>query len=479
MKTEVKEISPTQKEIHIEIEADVVRKVYEKVSRKYSQHANVPGFRKGFAPLDVVRMRYKEDIKNDVLRELLPDNVAKAIEDNNLEPLSEPHLHLEDSENVKVNGSQNISLHVHVEVFPEVPTPKFKGIEATRRIRPVKEEDLDQVIDERRNISAALVPVEGRKSQVGDTLIVDLEGKFQDLPNEEPITANDMEIKIGDENIEKAFTENLVGLEEDETKEFTVDYPNDFPSPHFAGKTVDYKVFVKSVGVLEIPEADDEWATTLEEGFDSMKDLRRKLRDDLELMAKNDADNRVRDELINKMIESHKDLEVPQSLVRRQAESLLNSFVQDVQGRGMDPNKLGEDFLKMAFQNMLPQAENDVRGALLLNKIADVEKIEISQEEINEEIEKQAAYYRVTVEQLRDALKNMGGEVTVADRLRSRKAVELVFDKAKIADGEWVDPNQISNDEPESVKEEKPKKAKAKTEKAEKAEKPKAKKAKE
>jgi trigger factor len=116
-----------------------------------------------------------------------------------------------------------------------------------------------------------------------------------------------------------------------------------------------------------------------------------------------------------------------------------------------------------------------------LNKIADVEKIEISQEEINEEIEKQAAYYRVTVDQLRDALKNMGGEVTVADRLRSRKAVELVFDKAKIADGEWVDPNQAVTDEPEPVKAEKPKKAKAKTEKAEtaKAEKPKAKKAKE
>ncbi|MCU0238136.1 MAG: trigger factor [Pyrinomonadaceae bacterium] len=476
MKTEVKEISPTRKELHIEVEADAIRKVYDKVSRKYSQFANVPGFRKGFAPIDVVRMRYKDDIKNDVLRELLPDRVTKAIEESNLEPISEPELHLDDAENVKVNGSQNINLHVHVEVMPEIPTPEYVGIEAVRRIRPVNDEDLEKIIEERRNISAALVPVEGRKSQVGDTLIVDLEGKFLDLPNEESIVANDMEIKIGDDNIEKAFTENLVGLEQDETKNFSVVYPEDFPSPHFANKTVDYKAFVKSVGVLEVPEADDEWAASLEEGFESMKDLRKKLREDLGLMAKAESDNKVRDEVINKLIEKHKELEVPPSFVRRQAEMLLNNFAQDISQRGMDLNKLGEDFVKMAYQNMLPQAENDVRGALLLEKVAEIENIEVSQEEINEEIEKMATYYRITAEEIRTALQNQGGEQGIADRLRSRKSVEAVYSKAKITDGEWIDESQIATDEPEPVKEEKPKKTKAK---AVKEEKPKAKKAKE
>jgi trigger factor len=476
MKTEVKEISPTRKELHIEVEADAIRKVYDKVSRKYSQFANVPGFRKGFAPIDVVRMRYKDDIKNDVLRELLPDRVTKAIEESNLEPISEPELHLDDAENVKVNGSQNINLHVHVEVMPEIPTPEYVGIEAVRRIRPVNDDDLEKIIEERRNISAALVPVEGRKSQVGDTLIVDLEGKFLDLPNEEPIVANDMEIKIGDDNIEKAFTENLVGLEQDETKNFSVVYPEDFPSPHFANKTVDYKAFVKSVGVLEVPEADDEWAVSLEEGFESMKDLRKKLREDLGLMAKAESDSKVRDEVINKLIEKHKELEVPPSFVRRQAEMLLNNFAQDISQRGMDLNKLGEDFVKMAYQNMLPQAENDVRGALLLEKVAEIENIEVSQEEINEEIEKMATYYRITAEEIRTALQNQGGEQGIADRLRSRKSVEAVYSKAKITDGEWIDESQIATDEPEPVKEEKPKKTKAK---AVKEEKPKAKKAKE
>jgi trigger factor len=462
MKTEVKEISQTLKEIHIEIDADAVRKVYEKVTKKYVQFANVPGFRKGFAPTDVVRIRFKEDIKNEVLRELLPDNVTKAIQDYNLEPLAEPQLHIEDVENLKVNGSQNINLHVHIEVMPEIPTPEYKGIEGIRRIRPVNDKDLETIIDERRNLSAALVPVENRKSQVGDTLIVDLDGKFRDLPNEEPITAKDMEIKIGDENIEAAFTENLIGLEEDDTKEFTVAYPEDFSSPHFAGKTVDYKAFVKSVGVLEVPEADDEWATSLEEDFKSMKDLRKKLRSDLELMAKADADNRLRDEVINKLIEKHKELEVPQRLISIQAQNLLNNFAQDSSQRGVNLNKLGDDFLKMAFQQMMPQAENDVRGALLLEKVAEIEGIQVSKDEISEEIEKMANYYRVSAEQIRDSLKNQGGEQSIQDRIRSRKSVEVVFSNAKITDGEWIDPSQVSLDETKPVKEEKPKKAKAK-----------------
>ncbi len=481
MKTEVIEVSPTQKELKIEIEAEIVRKVYDKVSKQYAQHASVPGFRKGFAPTDVIKMRYKEEIKNEVFRELLPKIVSETIQENNLDPIGEPHLHIDDVDNVKVNGSQSISLHVHVEVMPEIPTPNYVGIEAVRRPRPVNDDDLEKIIDERRNLSSALVPVEGRKSQTGDTLIVDLEGKFLDLPNEEPITANDMEIKIGDENIEKAFTENLVGVEEDETKSFKVDYPAEFPSPHFAGKSVEYKVFIKSVGVLEIPEADDEWATTLEEGFESMKDLRKKLREDLELMSKGEADNKVRDEVVNKLIQNHPELEVPKTLIEHQARNLLNNFAQDIAGRGMDLKTLGDDFVKMAYQNMIPQAENDVRGALLLEKVAELENVTVTDEEITEELEKMAAYYRMPAEEVRQALQKQGGEQGISDRIRSRKSVEAVFAKAKITDGEWIDESQISDDEPEPVQadEAKPKKAKATKAKTEKEAKPKAKKAKE
>lgn len=218
MKTELKEISPTQRELHIEIDADSLKDAYGKVSEKYARAANVPGFRKGYAPLDVVRLRYKEEIKNEVLQQVVPSKVTEAIEEHKLQPLAEPHLHLDDAENVKVNGSQSIALHVHVEVMPEIPTPTYDGLEVTRRVRPVDDSEIEDLIANRLNQEAALIPVEGRASEIGDTVIADLEGTFDDDPNGEPIKADNLEVVLGDEVIEKAFTENLVGVKEDEEK---------------------------------------------------------------------------------------------------------------------------------------------------------------------------------------------------------------------------------------------------------------------
>src|SRR5215204_2292283 len=166
MKTEIKEISPTQREIHIEIDAAAIKDAYGKVSQKYARGASVPGFRKGYAPLDVVRLRYKEEIKSEVLQQVVPSKVAEAIEEHKLHPLAEPHLHIDDAENVKVNGSEPIALHVHVEVMPEIPAPNYAGLEVTRRVKPVEDGEVEDLIANRLNQGAALIPVEGRASEI-------------------------------------------------------------------------------------------------------------------------------------------------------------------------------------------------------------------------------------------------------------------------------------------------------------------------
>ncbi len=441
MKTDIMEISPTQKELTIEIEPEAVREVYNKVSQKYAKGAQVDGFRKGYAPLDVVRMRFKEQIRSEVLQEIVSTKVTEAIQENDLQPLAEPHLHLENSEDLKLNGSQPVVLKAHVEVMPEIPMPEYKGLEAVRRVRPLTDGELEAIIDERRQQYATLIPVEDRKSAEGDTVIVDLEGSFPDEPGAEPIKADDLEILLGDEVIEKSFTENLVGVSEDEEKNFTVAYPAEFTSPALAGKTVDYKAKIKSVGKVELPEADDEWAQSLGENFESMEDLRRKLSGDLESLAKEDADNRVRNDLIAKLIENH-EFEIPNALIDIQARNLLNNFAQDLQQRGVDVNKVEKDFIQMAYNQMRGQAERDVRGAMLLEKIAEQENATVTEEEITEEIQKMARHYRVTPEDVRASLAQQDGEGGIANSLRTRKAVEALLKNAKITDGEWIDENQ-------------------------------------
>lgn len=438
MNTEITDISPTRKELKIEIEPEAVREVYNKVSQKYAKSAQVDGFRKGYAPLDVVRMRYKEQIRSEVLQEIVSQKVTQAIQESDLSPLAEPHLHLEDAETVKINGTQPLVLTAQIEVMPEIPMPEYKNLEAVRRVRPLEEDELDKIIDRQREQYATLIPIEDRQSEAGDTIIIDLEGSFPDEPNSEPITADDLEIKLGDEQIEKSFTENLVGVSPDEEKEFTVEYPADFTSPALAGKTVDYKAKIKSVGRVELPEADDEWARSLGESYESMDDFRQKLNDDLESFSKEEADNRVRNDLIAKLIENH-EFEIPNALIDVQAQNLLNNFAQDLQQRGVDVNKIEKEFIEMAYNQMRGQAERDVRGAMLLEKIAEQENVEVTEEEVAEEIQKMAGYYRATPDAIRASLAQQGGEEGIANSLRTRKAVEALMSHAKITDGEWID----------------------------------------
>jgi trigger factor len=186
----------------------------------------------------------------------------------------------------------------------------------------------------------------------------------------------------------------------------------------------------------------------------------------MELVSKTEADNRVRDELVTKLIEGN-EFEVPNTLVEVQTRNLLNNLAQDMQRRGMDINKLDENFVRMAYENMRGQAERDVRGALLLEKIAELEGVEVTGEEIAEEIERIAQYYGVPAEQVRASLTQQGGEANIADRLRSRKAVEALVEKAKVSEGEWIDESQqpqqqqtsAETSEAEEASEEKPKKA--------------------
>jgi trigger factor len=468
MKTELIEVSPTQKELKIEIEAETVREAYHRIIQKYARAASVPGFRKGLAPADVIRLRYKSEIQSDTLQELLSNRVGEAIKELDLRPLSDPEIHIEDSQNLKLNGTEPLTLHVHLEVMPEIPKPEYKKLTATRRIRPLATGELEGIIEERRQQFSTLIPVENRAAKNGDTVIVDLEGTFADGSEAEPIKAENLEVTLGDELIEKSFTENLVGVREDDEKDFTVAYPEEFSSPSLAGKTVNYKAKIKSVGKVELPEIDDDWAKSLDEGYESMKDLREQLKKDLETVAQADADARVRNDLIVRLIEAHK-FEVPNTLIESQARNLLNNFARDLANRGVDLNNVENDFVEATYNQMRLQAERDIRGAMLLEKVAELENVEIKDEEVAEEIQRMAFYYKTTPEEIRSSLEQQGGEANIANSLRTRKAVEAIVENATVTEAEWVEETQP---EPEKAKakgkkkeEDKPKKKAVKKEK--------------
>ena len=437
MKTELIDLSPTRKEIKIEIEPAQIRSALDRVSAQYSKGAKVPGFRPGHAPTSVVRTRYKSEIRTDVLRELLPEAVANAINEHSLLALGEPNVELDNTAALENLGDEPLTLKVGVEVLPEIKLETYKGLEVKRRKRPITDEDVEKMIDNVRDGYATLEPVEDRPSQLGDTVTVNALGNFVDEPEAEDIKVDDVEVVLGGPGVQQEFTDNLTGVKADETRTFEVEYPADFTSPGLAGKKVKYTTSVTAVRQRELPEIDDEWVKSLSEEFDSVETFKSKVREDLETRATAESDHNLRDEVIRRLLDAHQ-FEVPQSLIDQQTQTRLEGVVRQMMSRGIDPRSQQLDW-ERAREELKGQAEEDVRSSILLDKIADTENIDVTDEEIEAEIESIASASRQTKEQVRAALTKNGGERSIAHRLRSRKALELLVESANITDAEWTE----------------------------------------
>lgn len=440
MKTELIDLSPTRKEIKIEIDPAQIRSALDRVSQQYSKAATVPGFRPGHAPTSVVRTRYKSEIRTEVLRELLPEAVSSAINEHRLAALGDPNVELDNTTALERLGEEPLTLKVGVEVLPEIKLETYKGLEVTRRKRPIADTDVDKMIDSLRDASASLQPVEDRPSQLGDTVTVNARGKFVDEPETEEIKVNDVEVVLGGQGVQAEFTENLTGVNADDTRTFLVDYPADFTSPGLAGKKVEYTTEVTSVRQKELPELDDEWVKSLGGDFDSVETFKTKVREDLEARATFESDHNLRDEIIVKLLAAHQ-FEVPQSLVEHQTQTRLEGVVRQMMSRGIDP-RTQELNWESAREELKGQAEQDVRSSMLLDKIAETENITVTSEEIVAEIGSIASASRQTEEQVRAALTKNGGERSIAHRLRSRKALDLLIENANITDAEWTEPTE-------------------------------------
>lgn len=435
MKTEVVDVSPTRKEIKIEIDANTVRAAFERISAQYAKMANVPGFRRGHTPRSVVQTRFKNEIRGEVLREIVPQAVQDAIEERGLVVLGEPDIHLDNTEALEKLGGEPVSLHVHVEVLPDVELGEYKGLEAARRLRPVTDEDIDRVIDGLREASASLEPVEDRGAETGDTVTVNFTGKFKNEPEAEDINVEEVDVELGGPGVQQEFTDNLIGARADETKTFTVNYPEDFTSKGLAGKEVEYTADVTAVRRKVLPEIDEDWIKSLGEEFESVEALRARVREDLESRSTMESENRLRSDVMRKLVAAHQ-FDVPETLVEHQTQNRLQTLMREMMGQGVDPRQTEINW-EGVREEMKTQAADDVRGSMLLEHIAEREQLAVTDEEIEEEINRIAQASRQAPEQVRAALTKQGGTTSIADRLRNRKALDLVIENARVTDEEW------------------------------------------
>jgi trigger factor len=455
MKTEFVDVSPTRKEMKIEIDLATIRKVYDRISDSYAKQAKVPGFRPGHAPREVVRTRFKNEIRAQALQELVPDAVNEAIAEHELSPIGEPDVQLDNTDALEKFGQEPLSVKVSVEVLPKVDLQNYKGLEVVRKTRPVTDANVNEMLEALRETSAAMTPVEDRGAAIDDTVTLNVDGKFLETvpgevtPEPEQIKADDIEVILGAKGVQPEFTENLMGVKPDDEKTFVVDYPADFSGEGLAGRKVEYNAKVTAVRKKELPDVDDEWAGSLGEDIDSVATLKQKMRENMERQATQEADHRLRGELMDKLLAGHQ-FEVPESLIDHQTNFRMERIVRDMMQRGVDPRTQNLNW-EGARDEMKTQAEQDVRSSLLLEQIADEEKLDASPEEIEAEIQAVARSSQQPIEQVRSVLTKDGGERSIANRLRTRKALELLVENARITDEEWHEQQEteVSNQNPE------------------------------
>lgn len=430
MKQEVviTDVSQCQKDISIEVSAEEVKKEFEKTYDAYMRYVKVPGFRPGRVPRGVVKQRFSKEVKDEVIGQLLPHALQHAIVDHKLRVIGQPHI-----EEVSITEGEPFKFKVGIEVLPEIELKEYKGLKVTKRLARITDEDVEQVINRWRENAAEFVPIEDRPSQDGDFVSVNLIGKYLDPQAEhekEDLKAEGVEIEIGGKDTQPEFSENLRGVKPDDVREFCVAYPEDFGSKGLAGKSVDFTATVLSVREKEVPEPNDEFAKNSGE-YETIQEMRDKVREGLAKNAEAEADNHLREDLLTQLLDNHV-FEVPTVLVNEGAENRLREFSNRLMQMGMPAEVAKTINWQDRLQEAQEAATRDVRAALLVGQVAQAEGLNVSDDEVDAEIELMAQSMGQTAAQLKDRLTREEAISSIESRLRYRKALDFIVSNTEI-----------------------------------------------
>ena len=421
----VADVSQAKKDLTIEIAADEVKAEFEKTYDTYARHVKVPGFRPGRVPRGLVKQRFGKEVKDEVVRRLLPHALEHAIVDHKLRVIGEPLI-----ENISINEGEALKFTASVEILPEFELKDYKGLKATKHVRRITDEDIERVVESWRENAAEFVPVEDRPSQDGDFVSVNLKGKYVEPQEQEDLKADDVQIEIGSKGVQPEFNENLKGVRAGDVREFRVIYPEDFSSQGLAGKTLDFTAEVVAVRIRELPELDDDFARQFGE-YGSIQEMRDKVRENLMREAEEQADHRLRDEMLDQILNSY-DFEVPSALVKQRTNERVQELAYLMLRSGVSPESIRSMNWERQTEAARVQAVRDVRSFLVVGRISDTEGIKISEEEIDKEIERTAMATGEPFARLKDRLTKDKALSSIENRLIYQKALDAIINSAEV-----------------------------------------------
>jgi trigger factor len=422
------------KELVIEIPPDIVKQESEAVTAQYRRVARIPGFRPGRAPASLIRRHFQDDIRNEVVQTLLPKYFETAIKEQKMSVIGRPHF-----ADLKFEDDTPLTATAKFEVLPDFELKEYKGLEVEQGTFDVSDEEVNQALEDLRQRAATFEPVEDRAARNDDYVTVNYRGVDKADAEAKPLEASDAMVHLAEEGSVPEFTENLRGAKPGDVREFEVNYPEDYASKPLAGKSLSYRVEVQAVKKKVVPELDDDFAKSVSE-FKAMDELKNRVSENLAARKKYEAESEAKHGLLRQLVEAH-GFPVPDTLVEGQVDGKLERFLSRLVSQGVDPRNVGLDWQKLR-EDAKPEAEKDVRGSLILEKVAEAEAIEVKEEEVDELIRELAQERKEAPAALKTRLTRDGELSTIERRLRNQKALDLIYQNAKIKPKSETVPDQ-------------------------------------
>ncbi|HXY24581.1 MAG TPA: trigger factor [Candidatus Acidoferrum sp.] len=411
-----------RRELELEIPAEEVSKKIESVAKEFARIANVPGFRRGKAPVSLIRRRFADEIKGEVLQTLVPERVEKAVAEQKLTPVSQPQV-----EKLDFNEGQPLKFRAVFEVLPEFELGSYKGLELEIPTMDVTDEDVKKTFEQLRERAATFVPVEGRGIQDGDFAQIKLLGTPEG--GGDPLQADSVLCHIGAEETMEPFNTNLKGTHAGEHKNFDVDYPADYPDAKLAGKKFHYAVEVLGIKTKKLPELNDDFAKDVSE-WPTLEEFTKKIREGLERQRDDKHKELLREKVLAEIVKLH-DFPVPDSLVEHQMDVRLERVVRSLAAQGVDPRAVNVDWVALRRRQQ-DRAKDDVKAELIVDRIATAESIDVTEEEVTHELEHMAGHSNESAEAIRARLTKQGALDRMKAKLRSDKTLDWLAQQAKI-----------------------------------------------
>jgi trigger factor len=415
-----------KKELRLEIPADTVLAETEKVIRELSRRITLPGFRPGHVPKSVIKARFRKELRDEVASKILPDALGEAIKSNELKVIGSPTL-----QNINFGTDESIDATFTVEVRPEINLANYKNLPLRKRVYKVTDEEIDAAIQRLREDQAELVPVEERTARLGDRLTVNI--KVQTIATEgsqsHVVEQQDVDADLT-EDLDVDLKEALIGTRPGDRRTYTTTFSESHSNEKLAGRSAECVVEVTAVRTTELPELDEEFAQTIASELRSIDDLREYVANDLAKQRERVSDRELRVAALEALVDRNS-FAIPENLVEEQINLRMRRMAREMAAAGVDLRELKLDWEALRDTHRA-RAEREVRGAFVLEKIGDVEAIEVGESEIDDEIEKMASESGQSTSALKARLTKEKALDSIKEQVRNRKALDIVLSSADV-----------------------------------------------